>query len=355
MFSRELEIKKSSGAFIAKGMFYLLMLLLSVFCCLSSWIFYIDEKYTTYITAVGFISTLYFTYLFTYTIYRGLRPKNALVLTEKGVYDFVNDPGKGIFVNWENISSVKIFGSEKAPLLGIELYDSDILLESLKKNIAEEIRSNIQAGLPAIVIRHSDLGPSLPQVLPAFNEFISLTRPIPTVKDSPSVKNSTTAKNAPMSQKISDETTDDSIFVVADEIKPVATPIANVNIDNEMEDIFVLPPEPKNVFDSDAIVPDDISIAEAYSKTPVTPEKKEKPSFDGFKFESEDSNESDEINFTCTKEMPTVKVPDETIEFEPPAVEAVKEEPQPATKKEIKTLEELLSQFSVPTNKNKKQ
>jgi hypothetical protein len=33
----------------------------------------------------------------------------------------------------------------------------------------------------------------------------------------------------------------------------------------------------------------------------------------------------------------------------------VKEEPQPAQKKEIKTLEELLSQFSLPANKDKKE
>lgn len=364
MFSRELEIKKSSGAFIAKGLFYLFMLLLSVFCCLSKWVIDIDEKYNTYITAIGFVSTLYFTSQFTYTIYRGIRPKNALILTEKGIYDFINDPSKGIFINWENISSVKLFGSDKAPLLGIELYDSDILIESLRKNIAEEIRSNIQTGLPAIVIRQSDIAPSLQQILPAFNEFISLTRPIPTVSSAPAAKNSQTDKNeqtekempsamkAPMSQKISDETTDDSIMVVADE-QPVAKTV-NSAPEND-DDIYIVPPEPI------VIIPEEVSKKEDVSElafTDTTAKQSEKPSFDDFKFNSEPlftdskAEKTNEINFARTKEMPAVNPSAEPAPSK--ASETAKEEPQPAQKKEIKTLEELLAQFSVPTNKDKK-
>lgn len=360
MFSRELEIKKSSGRFVAKGLFYLTMLLLSVFCCLSSWIFYINENYANYITAIGFAATLYFTYLFTYTIYRSIRPQNALVLTEKGIYDFVTDPNKGVFVNWDNVSAVKIFGSDKSPLLGIDLYDSDILIESLKKNVAEEIRSNIEAGLPAIVIRQADIAPSLPQVLPAFNEFISLTRPIPTVK------------NAPMSSKISDETTDDSIFVVANQT-PAPDPKVEAKLKKmeKEEEIYIIPPEPESIFKPDGEIADfkadqkenaaaDFSTApvETAAENTVSP-KNEKPAFDDFRFESgftsvtESKEYTNEINLARTKEMSAVKKPAEPA-TEQQTADAVKEEPQRAQKKEIKTLEELLAQFSVPTNKDKK-
>lgn len=374
MFSRELEIKKSSGAFILKGMFYLLMLLLSVFCCLSTWIFYINEKYTTYITAIGFISTLYFTYLFAYTIYRGIRPKNALILTEKGIYDFINDPGKGIFINWENIASVKVFGSDKAPLLGIELYDSDILVESLRKNIGEEIRSNIQAGLPAIVIRQSDIAPSLPQVLPAFNEFISLTRPIPTVQNPQTANNPLTAATtmntiptarntpsekitiAPMSPKISDETTDDSILVVEDERKPAADP-AVPQFAKDIDEIFIIPPEPVVIEPEEVGKKQEAEDVLTFMDPPSR--KSEKPSLGDFRFDSaplfgsKPAKKTNDINFARTKEIPAVKA--EPVATKQQTSETVKEEPQPAQKKEIKTLEELLSQFSVPTNKDKKE
>jgi len=354
MFSRELEIKKSSGAFVAKGLFYLLMLLLSVFCCLSTWIFYIDEIYAKYITVIGFVSTLYFTYLFTYTIYRGIRPQNALVLTEKGIYDFVTDPDKGVFINWENVSAVKAFGSDKSPLLGIDLYDYDLLLDSLKKKIAEEIRSNIEAGLPAIVIRQADIAPSLPQVLPAFNEFINLTRPIPTVK------------NAPFSKKISDETTDDSIFVVANE-PLVPDPKAQAELEKmEKEDeIYILPPEPETIFKPDAEIgdlkvgktknqPADFSSAAETKAAPADTAAEKKTSFDDLRLERNplpEAEPKEKIDFVKTKEMPAVKTPAEPVSER---ADAAREEPQRAQKKEIKTLEELLAQFSVPINKEKK-
>lgn len=357
MFKREFTIKKSSGAFITKGLFYLLMIVLSLLCCLFPKLYYLESEYTDYIVAVGYTSCFYFSFIFIYTIYRGIKPANALVLTENGLYDFINYPGKGIFVNWENVTSVKIFGSQKSPILGIELYDTDILIETLKKSIGEDMRSNIEAGLPAITIKQSSVTPNLSMILPAFNDFLSLARPIPTANISASAN------------KVSDETTDEQIIIAEDKNPSPPSKADNKTLKSlkkaeEAEEIFVLPPQSANeTVNKDKInnKAGNFDFSEkketvSHSK-PLSDITKPLPAFSEFVMESEPVISAKQNDKFKTKELPAIDkhTPTEHSEktFSQPKQ---KQDNSEKNQKEIKTLDDLLSTFSIPTNsKNSKE
>lgn len=193
MYESNIRIKKSSGAFMAKGIFYLIMLLASLYCALFSKLQYISSDYLPFVLGAGITGCLYFSFLFVHTVAKSFFPSDALVITNNGIYDFITYPSKGLFVDWDNISSIRVFGSKKSQLLGIELFDTEIFLTSVKKTVGDEIRANIEAGLPAVVIKQSDLTESLSVLVPELNEYITKTRPVSLIKN-------TNHKEAPAQQ-----------------------------------------------------------------------------------------------------------------------------------------------------------
>ncbi|PKM63292.1 MAG: hypothetical protein CVU97_00925 [Firmicutes bacterium HGW-Firmicutes-21] len=335
MFKREFHVKKGSGAFMIKGLFYLLMMLLALLCCLFPKLYNIAAEYRTYIVAIGFSACLYFTFMFVFTVYTGIKPFDALILTDNGIYDFVNYPRKGIFIDWANVSSVKIFGSQKAPLLGIELYDTDALIETVKKSIGNDIRTNVEAGLPAIVIKQSEIAPRLSQILPAFNDIISATRPIPITNGFSDF----------------DDSGDEPIMVVSDHIEK-NTPETQAVFDEintktvraakkTMEEVFVLPN--KNNTEKSAPL----------------------PAFPEFAMESEPIKQPDNKTVdeeAKTKEMPIVDLAKKIADSQKSPIilpNDSKKDPSDSkdnkekNKEEIKSLDELLNSFSIPIGSKK--
>ncbi|MDD4422425.1 MAG: hypothetical protein PHD46_05260, partial [Eubacteriales bacterium] len=231
MFNREFHIKKNAGAFILKGTFSLIMAIIALACCLIAKLSYISSEYLTYIIIAGLLGCGYFFFLYTMTVISALKPLDALVLTEKGIYDFVTYPEKGLFIDWENVSSVRFIGTDKSPLLGIELYDADIIIDSLKKTSGEEIRANIESGLPPIIIKQSDIGVSISKIIPAFNDFINATRPIPGSVSGSGLNSYTSTDCFPA---IAEDT---------DEISVISGRVAYVEEDDSDEEILILPPE----------------------------------------------------------------------------------------------------------------
>ena len=365
MFRREFHVKRGTSTFLYKGFFYLFMMLLSMLCCLFPKLYYVSEAYMYYIVYIGLSACIYFAFMFVYTVYTGIKPLDALILTEEGIYDFINEPKNGIFIDWTNVSSVKIFGSEKMPLLGIELYDIEIISEMVKKAKGEELRTNVESGLPAIIIKQSEIAPRLSQILPAFNDFISATRPIPIAN----------------SLSDNDDIADDPLLVVPEQIEKQhsgyisheedASPRTLRGAKNANE-VFVLPNNSsiqssqkeraaRSIYDSAVVVPGLNNDVNTLPKT--KPEEKNDSSdssedFPEFILEKEPSREQTLSNKnTETKEIPITPpteekstVTEKTVLKKAPAeAEAAKKEAE-----EIKTLDELLSGFSVPTGKKLK-
>lgn len=355
MFNREFRVKKSLGAFLLKGIFSLVMFLLSLCCCLLPKIFGVNADYTLYILIVGILGCVYFSFFFMMVVISGIKPADALVLTESGIYDFVTYPGKGLFIDWENVSSVKIIGSEKCPILGIELYDTEIFLGTVKKSIGNEIRANIEAGLPAIVIKQSDLATRLSQITPAFNDFINATRPIPKTEKLSGLKSYSNVDNYPSStdadndiaviNKVkvftADDISDEELLILpATSASMLSIPAESKTIKaakKEMDEIFVLPPE-RN-FD----LKNKKSFMEAKQKFNFDDafENKQEdaiPLFSEFVLESKPI----EIQKTTKNEMKELPVVEKKT-----VAEEKKSKPDIAEQK-IQTLDELLSSFSVP-------
>ncbi|HAN21206.1 MAG: hypothetical protein A2Y15_03860 [Clostridiales bacterium GWF2_36_10] len=327
MFNREFHVKKSPGAFMAKGAFFLIMFLFSITCSLFPKLHYMDELYIPYIVGIGVSASIYFSYLFVWTIIRGIKPADAFILTENGIYNFIDYPGKGLFVDWANVSSVKTFGSQKNHLLGIDLYDTEIFIGTIKKSIGDEIRANIEAGLPAVVIKQSEIGPRLSQILPAFNDFISATRPIPIAKN-PLTNELENTNNIPVVKSIPSEESTEKPFVVEMAVFPSELNVlpdvqkSKKSAKKDLDEIFVLPPDPSY-------------------------EPKINSSIGGI-LKNEHNFKIDLVNSsiknTNTKEIPLInnKIKSNLVD---------KKSSEPTENKkadEIKTLDDLLSKFSVP-------
>lgn len=363
MFNREFRVKKGSGAFLVKGIFSLIMFLLSLCCSLFPKLRYIESSYTIYIVIIGLLGCAYFSFMFMMTVISGIKPSDALVLTENGIYDFITYPGKGLFIDWENISAVKIIGSEKSPILGIDLFDTEIFIGTLKKSIGEEIRTNIEAGLPAIVIKESEVASKLSHILPAFNDFINATRPIPTADKLAGVNSFTSTDNFSISSDITDEiqlinkvesyTEDDKNeddFLIlptktaptlpdADEIKTIKT------AKKDMDEIFVLPPERKidsgNVNSNKSSKKSNPSVKHDFNS--------QDDDDDPIPMFSEFVMENKPVSNTNIKKSTAVHTED-VVTTKPE--NSVKNEKAKSPEQKIKTLDELLSSFSVPIIEN---
>lgn len=367
MLNKEFHVKKSSGAFIAKGMFSLLMFLLSVCCFLLPKIYDMDTQYVPYIIGTGYLGSAYFVFIFISIIIKALKPGNALVLTLIGVYDFINCPGKGLFIDWENISSVKIFGSQKNPLLGIELYDNEIFIDSIKKSVGDEIRSNVEAGLPAIVIKQSEVLPKLSQILPAFNDFILLTRPIsiiknPSANDYSSNTNNTsnnivvdnnTANNNTTDNNSNDFTKDNPIIAPSTinqiQPQPVKKNFKSIKeARKEMEEIFILPVESDMGYyikpsknntnikkDFSSYIKDEID-----NDIPI-------PAFSEFIIDHKSFSKTDDMQVSSSKVHTDTK--EISIINTKSSINA-----ESNKSNEINTLDDLLSKFSIPIIKTNK-
>ena len=174
----KIEIKKRTPNFVARGLLRLAAALVSLFCACLPFITEFGARYGVYFYVVGFAAFLYFAALYALLLYRGIRPQNALVVTNRGFVEYISNPSAGISVDWTNVQSVKVFGPKKAPLLGIALEDNDIIIERQKKALADELRTNLETGLPALVLPQAQIAQPVVELKKKFDIFIRSARSI---------------------------------------------------------------------------------------------------------------------------------------------------------------------------------
>lgn len=81
-----------------------------------------------------------------------IRKPDALVLTNKGFTNYLIGGKDGVYVEWTDIASIKIFGLSKSPSLGLTLEDNDSYLQLLNGRELERASENIAMSLPVIAI-----------------------------------------------------------------------------------------------------------------------------------------------------------------------------------------------------------
>lgn len=106
---------------------------------------------------IGGICTLFFAFTSSVIIFSIVSPPTAIKITKNGIYEYtVAGVGAG-FIPKEAIVSLKKFGSDGRQFLGIRIDTKYLDVLSNDKKARLEISSNINSGLPAIIIRQNDI------------------------------------------------------------------------------------------------------------------------------------------------------------------------------------------------------
>ena len=89
---------------------------------------------------------------YVFILLREICKPDALVLTNKGFTNYLIGGKNGVYVEWTDVASIKIFGLSKAPSLGLTLEDNDSYLQLLNGRDMERASENIAMELPVIAI-----------------------------------------------------------------------------------------------------------------------------------------------------------------------------------------------------------
>lgn len=126
----------------------------------------------TVMRVLGIAALAYFAFMLAYTVMRMVSPKDAMIVCRSGYYDFVTSPGKNLFVSWKSISSARIFRIKNDHVLGIYLSNPDKLTSGLDDELTDEIKANLEIGLPPLMYRESEIKEPLQRVLTLFMKRI---------------------------------------------------------------------------------------------------------------------------------------------------------------------------------------
>lgn len=175
MNEKQIQIKERSRGYFTKGFFFLTLMTLSLLYALYPVISARTVSGETYYYALGGGAFAIFTGFFAFLLYKEFKPDNAFLLNAHGFTDIYN-VGKDVEIEWTNVASVKVMGNKEAPFLGISLEDSDIVMSKMSKNKCEVMRENIEEGLPAILVSHSDIRIPVSELKDLFTKFIRESR-----------------------------------------------------------------------------------------------------------------------------------------------------------------------------------
>ncbi|MDD4475680.1 MAG: hypothetical protein PHV95_07820 [Eubacteriales bacterium] len=148
----DLIIKNKRGASPIVAVLSLLMLGASIYCMLLPVLNSYDQNLEYFFFGAGITGVAYFGFLAVNQLITAISPGNAVVLTEDGFYDFTLPGGGAGFIDWESITRTKIYGSKKSKFVGIDVQKPKKLFRDVKKKAYDEIMSNIESGMPAVVI-----------------------------------------------------------------------------------------------------------------------------------------------------------------------------------------------------------
>lgn len=174
MKNDNIRIKQKKSDFLLFGFAYLFLILAGIFLISLPFLSIApaNDVLTALFLSIGVVFALAGGILYGMLLYRGICPKDALIITNKGFTNRIIGGKEGVYVEWINVASMKVFGLTKSPMLGLTLTDSDAYLASLSGKAAKDARANMELGLPIIAISQKDVFLKIPELKNLFSRMI---------------------------------------------------------------------------------------------------------------------------------------------------------------------------------------
>ncbi len=167
-----IRIKKKEANFFLYGFGSLLTVLLGIFLIALPFLLELNGTALLLLPIIGSLVLVVGGILYAMVVYRGLKPKDALIITNKGFTNCLLGGKDGVYVEWTGITSMKVFGLTKSPMLGLSLADNDAYLASLDGGALKDARANVDLGLPIIAIAQRDVFLQINELKNLFSRMI---------------------------------------------------------------------------------------------------------------------------------------------------------------------------------------
>ncbi|MBQ7047640.1 MAG: hypothetical protein IJN86_01690 [Clostridia bacterium] len=169
------RIRKRIPKLVVFTVIGIIMLILALLCLFSPFISAFDGIFSPLMqkiyTIIGGVCTPFFLFFVFFSLLNMISPTDAIVITEKGFYERTMADGGVGFIPTKAIVSLKVFGNKKKQFLGIKLDDKYLDKLGKTKAAKRELKSNIESGMPAIIIRDCDISISIKELLDVMLKF----------------------------------------------------------------------------------------------------------------------------------------------------------------------------------------
>ncbi len=216
MKTDNIRIKRKISDFLLLGFVYLLMILFGIFLIGLPFLSFAPSGALARIVLVllGIACLIAGGILYGLLLYRGIRPQDALIITNKGFTNKLVGGKEGVYVAWTDVASMRIFGMSKAPILGLVLENNDDYLSALDSRSQREARANAEDGLPVLTIAQNEVNVPIQELKNLFSRMI---------KGAISWENYTTQRKKSDAEK-TENVTVESILQQAAELKKAKQP-----------------------------------------------------------------------------------------------------------------------------------
>ncbi len=170
MNDNHIEIKERRNSLIAKGIIFLFLSVFSLTIALLPYLVSEFKENSTAFYLGGGIAFCCFSTIFVFLLFKEYKPDSIIVLNSRGFKDIKN-VGASVEIEWTNVASIKLMGKKETPYLGITLENADLVMAHMKKPYAEEMRENIEEGLPHILLSQRDIRYPINELKELFVKF----------------------------------------------------------------------------------------------------------------------------------------------------------------------------------------
>lgn len=158
MKTDNIRIKRKNSDFLLYGILYLLLIMMGIFLIGLPFLSFAPSGGSrVFLVILGILCVGAGGTMYGMLLYRGLCPQDALIITNKGMTNHLVGGKEGVYIEWVNVASMKVFGLSKAPMLGLTLEDTESYLSALSGRYEKEARDNLEVGLPVIAIAQRDI------------------------------------------------------------------------------------------------------------------------------------------------------------------------------------------------------
>ena len=159
MKTDNIRIKRKNSDFLLYGFLYLLLMIVGIFLTGLPFLSFAPNGSGAriFLIVLGVLCIGAGGTLYGMLLYRGLCPLDALIITNKGLTDHLVGGRDGVYIEWTNVSSMKIYGLSKSPMLGLSLENNESYLSNLSGRDERLARANLDVGMPVVSIAQRDV------------------------------------------------------------------------------------------------------------------------------------------------------------------------------------------------------